>query len=286
MADNLLNISTATFAAIQELEIDLLQPNPLQPRGLITPDSLVEMVDSIREHGILEPLVVAKTPAGLQIIAGERRWRAARLAGLQKVPTVIRETTAAGLLEMALVENVQRQDLSAIERAQAFKRLIDEFEHTPTTLAKKVGKSIAYVSNSMRLLALPDALKDALISGLTTEGHGRALISLEEDVAIVEAFKLVLTKNLSVRATEELVRKMKAGGQTPKQTWKTRGWRQTDQLEKIKNDLAEKFARDGLENSVKIWQSRVQAKIMLSFTGSVEKTSQILERIRKALISS
>ena len=109
---------------IFEIDIDMLQPNPLQPRGLITPDSLIEIVDSIREHGVLEPLVVAKTPAGYQIIAGERRWRASKIAGLSKVPVLIKETTPQGMLEMAIIENVQRIDLNPLERAQAFKRLI------------------------------------------------------------------------------------------------------------------------------------------------------------------
>src|ERR1035437_10087604 len=120
---------------IFELESGLLQANPLQPRGIISPDSLQELVDSIREQGILEPIVVEKTPAGYQIIAGERRWRAARVLGLVKVPVIIKETSPQGMLEMSIVENVQREDLNPIERAQAYKRLIDEFglrseEHT------------------------------------------------------------------------------------------------------------------------------------------------------------
>ena len=282
MENNLQEASN--FGQISEIDIDILQPNPLQPRGLITPDTLVDLVDSVREHGILEPLIIAKTPAGLQIIAGERRWRAAKLAGLVTVPAVIRETTASGLLEMALVENVQRQDLSAIERAQAFQRLIAEFSHTPTLISKKVSKSISYVSNTLRLLALPDAIKDALISNATTEGHARALISLEQDEQIVEAFKLVLSKNLSVRSTEELVRKMKSDN--PKQTWKEKGWVKSEEIEKIEKDLQDKFTQDGISGSVKVWQSRVQAKVLLKFSGTAEKTTQVLQKIRDALVSS
>ena len=165
---------------IFEIDIDVLQANPLQPRGLITADSLVEMVDSIREHGVLEPLVVAKTPAGYQIIAGERRWRAGKIAGLTKVPVIIKETTPQGMLEMAIIENVQRVDLNPLERAQAFKRLIDEFGLATSEIAVKIGKSAPYVSNTLRLLSVPDALKDALASGATTEGHVRALASLED----------------------------------------------------------------------------------------------------------
>src|SRR5581483_3090057 len=153
---------------IFELDINILESNPLQPRGLINPESLADLVSSIKEHGILEPLVVAKTPAGYQLIAGERRWRAAKVAGLIKVPVVIKETTPRGMLEMAIVENVQREDLNPIEGAQAYKRLIEEFQMTTTEVAQRVGKSLPYISNSLRLLTLPDALKDALISGSTT----------------------------------------------------------------------------------------------------------------------
>src|SRR5436190_9422591 len=117
----------ADEAHVFELEINILESNPLQPRGLINPESLNDLVTSIQQHGILEPLVVAKTPAGYQIIAGERRWRASKLAGLRVVPAVIKETTPQGMLEMAIVENVQRADLNAIDRAKAFERLITEF---------------------------------------------------------------------------------------------------------------------------------------------------------------
>src|SRR3990167_8146854 len=160
---------------IQHLDITQIQANPLQPRVMITPDSLMDLVDSIREHGILEPLIVAHTPAGFQIIAGERRWRAAKLAGLTHVPAIVKETSPQGMLEMALVENVQRTDLNPIDRAKAFERLIEEFDLTNTEGAQRIGKSPSYVSNTMRFLSLPDALKDGLLSGLITEGHARAL---------------------------------------------------------------------------------------------------------------
>src|SRR3989338_7674609 len=169
----------ADTQSILHLDITLIEPNPLQPRGLIPPDSLGDLVNSIKEHGIIEPLVVAKTPAGYQIIAGERRWRASRLAGLVTVPVIIRETTARGMLEMAIVENVQREDLNPIERAKAFERLMDEFGLNASEISKRIGKSGSYISNSLRLLALPDAIKDGLISGAVTEGHARAIAGLE-----------------------------------------------------------------------------------------------------------
>src|ERR1700682_1723045 len=150
---------------IIQIAVDELQSNPLQPRGVITPESLVDLVDSIKEHGVLEPLVVAKTPAGYQIIAGERRWRASKISGLPKVPVIIKETTPQGMLEMAIVENVQRVDLNPLERAQAYRRLMDEFNLTNSEISERVSKSPSYISNTIRLLTLPDALKDALMSG-------------------------------------------------------------------------------------------------------------------------
>src|SRR5512145_3392023 len=124
---------------VVQIPIDQLQPNPLQPRGSITPESLVDLVDSIKEHGVLEPLVVAKTPAGFQLIAGERRWRASKLAGLTHVPVIIRETTPKGMLEMALVENVQRVDLNALDRAKGFERLQNEFSLSASEIATRIG---------------------------------------------------------------------------------------------------------------------------------------------------
>src|ERR1035437_1299890 len=191
---------------IVELESGLLQANPLQPRGIISPDSLQELVDSIREQGILEPIVVAKTPAGYQIIAGERRWRAARILGLVKVPVIIKNTTPQGMLEMSIVENVQREYLNPIERAQAYKRLIDEFGLGTNEVARRVGKSAPAVSNTIRLLSLPDAIKDALVAGVITEGHVRPLISLGDSKLMLELFKKILRENSTVRQTEEEAR--------------------------------------------------------------------------------
>jgi len=181
-----------TQEKVFELDINLLQANPLQPRGVISPESLNELIESIREQGILEPLVIARTPAGYQIIAGERRWRAAKILGLSKVPIVIKEATPQGMLEMSIVENVQREDLNPIERALAYKRLIDEFGLGTNEVAKRVGKSAPAVSNTIRLLSLPDAIKDALVAGVLTEGHVRPLVSVADQKLILELFKKIL----------------------------------------------------------------------------------------------
>src|SRR3990170_1568812 len=201
--------NTNTQSEIHEIEVNLLQSNPLQPRGAITPQSLNDLIDSIREQGILEPLVIAKTPAGYQIVAGERRWRAAKLLGLSKVPVVIKETTPQGMLEMSIVENVQREDLNPIERALAYKRLIDEFGLGTNEVARKVGKSAPTISNTIRLLSLPDAIKDALVAGVISEGHVRPLISLGDPKLMLELFKKILRENSTVRQTEEMARQAK-----------------------------------------------------------------------------
>lgn len=269
-----------------ELDINLLQPNPLQPRGLITPESLAELAESIREHGILEPIVVAKTPAGFQIIAGERRWRASKLAGLAKVPVLIRETSPQGMLEMAIVENVQRQDLNPLERAQAYRRLMDEFGLGNSDIAQRVGKSPAYISNTIRLLTLPDALKDALMSGQTTEGHARALVALEDPHLIVEGYKEVLKKNLSVRGTEELVRRMKSQHGVPvkKGSPGERMHIMSEEIDRIQNGICTALSNgDEKKVGVKYILTGSQARLEIKLPGNPDNTNERIRQIYEAI---
>lgn len=261
---------------IYNLDVELIQPNPLQPRGLIAPQSLTDLVNSIKEHGIIEPLVVAKTPAGYQIIAGERRWRASKLAGLTSVPVLVKETTAKGMLEMAIVENVQREDLNPIERAQAFQRLIEEFGLPVGEIAKRMGKSESYVSNTMRLMALPDAIKDGLISGAISEGHARAIAGLGEIKLMVDAYKTILSENASVRRAEDLARRLKA--QYNKEPAHKVERIHSDELDEIAKDLAQSV--NGL---VKITQSKVEARLVFVIRGSLEQTSKTLKLIHARL---
>lgn len=274
---------------IFELDIDLLQANPLQPRGLITPESLAELAESVREHGVLEPIVVAKTPAGYQIIAGERRWRAAKVIGLSQVPVIIRETSPQGMLEMAIVENVQRVDLNPLERAQAYRRLMDEFDLTNSEISQRVSKSPSYISNTIRLLTLPDALKDALMSGTTTEGHVRALSSLEDPHLVIEAYKEVLKRNLSVRGTEELVRKMRSRhGIGPKkgasaQTMRVVG----EDIDRIEEGLTQSLGEGSaqVKPRVKYILTGKNAKLEIRFFGQPDQTSQKIQQIYQAITS-
>lgn len=263
---------------IFELEVSLLQPNPLQPRGLIIPESLSELVDSIREQGILEPLVVAKTPAGYQLIAGERRFRAAKIAGLKVVPVVVIETTPQGMLEMSIVENVQREDLNPVERALAYKRLIDEFGLGTNEVAKRVGKSAPTVSNTIRLLSLPDAIKDALVAGVITEGHVRPLISLGDPKLMLELFKKILKENSTVRNTEDMARKIKSETQQKEgRTEKDKLW--VPELDEMGRNIEKKLEL----SSVNVFQSRSQARIVFTVKGDVDITTPKLKKIYELL---
>jgi ParB family chromosome partitioning protein len=277
---------------VVQLDINQLQPNPLQPRGAITPESLVDLVDSIREHGILEPLVVAKTPAGFQIIAGERRWRASKLAGLTHVPVIIRETSPKGMLEMALVENVQRVDLNPLDRAKGFERLMNEFGLTTSEIAVRIGKSVAYVSNSLRLLSLPDALKDGLLSGLITEGHARALAAIDDSNLMIEAYKIVLKESGSVRRAEELARRMKVKSNQEVKRTDEHVRIVSEEIDKMQSDMEKALVArtsDGMEslrkNSVKLIRSRRETRIVFVLKGGLDETEQTLQRIYKSVTS-
>lgn len=277
---------------IVQIEVAQLQPNPLQPRGAITPESLVDLVDSIKEHGILEPLVIARTPAGFQIIAGERRWRASKLAGLTHVPAVVRETTPKGMLEMALVENVQRVDLNALDRAKGFERLMSEFGLTTSEIAVRVGKSVAYVSNSLRLLSLPDALKDGLLSGLITEGHARALSAIEDHNLMVEAYKIVLRETASVRRAEDLARRMKAQVQSKSPTTSQKGkpvgaFIVSEEIDKMRDDLEKSLQLENGEKKnptkVKLVRTGRETRVLFTFKGNLDETEERLQKVYKQL---
>jgi ParB family chromosome partitioning protein len=197
-----------TTRGVDEVDIDRIVPNPHQPRSTINDSSLDELVASIREHGVLQPLVVglSEDEGVYQLIAGERRLRAARLAGLERVPVVVKEAAERGLLELALVENLQREDLNPLEEALAYRRLIDEFSLTQEEVATRVGRSRTAVANTLRLLALDPDIRQSLVSGSITEGHARALLGLENASARRDAWRQVLDQKLTVRQTEEMVR--------------------------------------------------------------------------------
>jgi ParB family chromosome partitioning protein len=217
-------------AQVREVPVDVIALNPHQPRHHLDPEALNELAASIREHGLIQPLVVSSSvqgvpieatsrPAQYTVIAGERRLRASVLAGLETVPVLVKEATPREMLELALVENIQRADLNPLEEAGAYQQLIDVFGLTQQQIADQVGKNRVSVANALRLLQLPDFGQDALASGQISEGHARALLGLKENTDLMQqALATVIKQQLSVRQTEELVRRWRTEPASPKAT--------------------------------------------------------------------
>ncbi|HMR55092.1 MAG TPA: ParB/RepB/Spo0J family partition protein [Candidatus Doudnabacteria bacterium] len=254
-------------SSIQEIEVSKVMPNPFQPRKVFNQEALQELASSIKEHGVIQPIVVTQVGEGYELVVGERRFRASQLAGLQKVPAIVKQTLHDQTkLEVALIENIQRQELNAIEEAQAFQRLIDKFSLTQEQVAQKVGKSRPSVANTLRLLNLPAEIQRAIIEGKISEGHGRAILSLPDIERQLLMYKQVLEQGLNVRQVEakvrELVqrRKMDAAMPDPK-------------LIAIESEL-----RGKLGTQVKIQRQGRGGKITIEFF-SDEDLNDILHRI-------
>ena len=194
---------------VKEISIDDILQNPLQPRRVFEESALQELADSIKANGIIQPVIVTKLPEGYRLVVGERRFRAAKMIGRKTIPAIVRNLTNKDMLELALVENLQRQDLNPIEEAQALSFLIGEFKFSHYKLAERIGKSRPYITNSLRLLSLPTPIKDDLQNNVLSSGHARAILSLEDEIRQIEAWEYVKTEQLSVRKTEEYVNKLK-----------------------------------------------------------------------------
>ena len=205
---------SSSVGGVQQVAVDAIQPNPRQPRIHFKEEELAELAASIREHGVIQPLIVTPNADGTFIlIAGERRWQASQKAGLRTVPVITRQASNQELLELALIENVQRADLNSMEEAEAYRQLVEEFGLSHEAVAKRVGKSRVAVTNTLRLLSLADVVKQALVDGKITEGHARALLALSTQKAQASALQVVINLSFNVRQTEEYVRKL--GGQKP-----------------------------------------------------------------------
>jgi ParB family chromosome partitioning protein len=241
------------------LDIDLIAPNPEQPRTNFEPEKLRELSESIREHGIIQPLIVSKDDdGGYFLIAGERRLQAARLAGLETVPVVVRQAADAELLELALVENIQRADLNAVEEAMAYRRLVDEYGLTQDDVAKRVGRNRATVANSLRLLQLESEIRRSLVAGEISEGHARALLGLPEGRGRVNAWREVVKRKLSVRDTEGFVRRALA--EVPATS--TTAGAQTARRDSAYSDIESRLRR-ALSTRVKVEPQKKGAKIVI-----------------------
>ena len=232
------------LSASRNVPIEFLRPSPLQPRRLFDQGELETLAESIRERGILQPLLVrpgTSGAAGYEIVAGERRWRAAQLAGLHELPVVVRELSDRVTLELALVENLQRSDLSALDEARAYRRLTEEFAHTQEAVADAVGKSRSHVANTLRLLALPEAVQTMIQDAALSAGHARALLGCPEPERLAQ---LVVEAGLSVRETEDLVRRETA---RPRQS-RARGREPDPNLKDLEDQLT---SRLGLEVGIR-----------------------------------
>ncbi len=214
------DVPSPSAGGVLHISLDNISPNPRQPRVNFDPDQLRELADSIVEHGVLQPLIVTPGPEGkgYQLIVGERRWQAARLAGLETIPAIVRDVTDQDQLVIALIENLQRADLNALEAADGYKHLADEFDLSHEAIAMRVGKSRTAISNTLRLLKLSAAVREALQENKISEGHARALLSLPAAQAQSAALQSILNQDLSVRQTEELVRNLSGERRTKKRT--------------------------------------------------------------------
>ena len=252
-----------------EIPLDRIEPNPRQPRQRFSPDELEALAASIREHGVLQPVLVTETLDGYQLVAGERRFRAARLAGLERIPAVIRQLADQDQLEVALVENLQRADLGPIEEATAYRSLIEEFGLTHEEVARRIGRAKSTITNTLRLLDLDPRVQAALSDGRISEGHARAIAGLPtEQQAPVTA--TVIDQALSVRQAEELVRRLRE----PRTRTPSPGPRAVDpDLERVEDDL-----RRRLGTKVTLARSRKGGRIIIEFY-SDEELAQLYDRL-------
>ncbi|WP_312114389.1 ParB/RepB/Spo0J family partition protein [Brevibacillus reuszeri] len=201
---------------VKEVSVSEIRPNPYQPRKEFDQSAIDELAGSIKEHGIIQPLIVRKSIKGFELVAGERRLRAAKLAGLKQVPVVVKAYTDQQLMEIALIENLQRENLNPLEEAEAYEKLIAHHDYTQDQLAKKIGKSRPHVANMLRLLQLPDGIRKMVSAAELSMGHARALLTVSDEKAQQQLAKDVVAKELSVRQLEELVKQLNVSRETKK----------------------------------------------------------------------
>ena len=257
----------ASRAGVVEIAVTDIRANPRQPRLVRSQEALQleELAASIKEHGVIQPLIVTRTEgpgAPYTLVAGERRWRAAQLAGLARVPAIIKEVTPQEMLEIALVENIQRNDLSPLEEAAAFQQLINEFGLTPDAVAERVGKSRVAIYNTLRLLKLPGQIQAALMQGEISEGHARALLSLSSAVDQLAVLDEIKAHDLNVRQTEELIRRLNSPKTTEKKAQRDQRWQGAKEYESR--------LREALGTKVALMRSRKGGRIIIEFYSEEE----------------
>ena len=252
-------------------EIRKIRPNPFQPRRDFSENEMAELAESIKTRGVLQPLMVRRAGDDYELIAGERRFRAAKIAGLSEIPVVIRQVDDRELLELSIIENIQREDLNAMEEAEAYQRLMDEFGLTQESIAQRVGKSRPAVANFLRLNLLPDEIKASLRKGEISMGHARALLAAESSAIQYKSWKEVLARNLSVRETEKLVAKLNREKNSPEEAEDNAGDIYFSSLEE---ELGRYFG-----TRVKIRQRGKKGKLEIEFYGN-EDLNRLLSLLK------
>jgi ParB family chromosome partitioning protein len=263
-------------AEFAEIPVDQIRPNPRQPRTVFDEDELAELVHSIREIGVLQPVVVRRVPEGVaedgvryELIMGERRWRASRAAGKDVVPAIIKATDEDDLLRDALLENLHRSQLNALEEAAAYQQLLDDFGCTQDELARRIGRSRPQISNTLRLLRLPPAVQRRVAAGVLSAGHARAVLGLTDAEAMERMATRIVAEGLSVRSVEELVGLGEEGGRAPRRA--PRAGTRRPQLDDLAADLS-----DRLETRVRIALGQRKGRLTVEFA-SVEDLNRILD---------
>ncbi|MDG4657559.1 ParB/RepB/Spo0J family partition protein [Ectobacillus antri] len=260
------NLEAQEEEVVKEIELRQLRPNPYQPRKYFSEQSIQELKDSIIEHGILQPIIARKSIKGYEIVAGERRYRAAKEAKLQAVPVVVREFTEQQMMELALLENLQREDLTPIEEAKAYEKLMQELNLTQEQLAQRVGKSRPHIANHVRLLSLPEKIQDAISRQVISMGHGRALLGLKKKEQLDKLVEQIKEEDLSVRQLEKLIQQLNE--HVPRET------RKPKKQKNVFIQEQESLLRDYFGTAVTIKESKNKGKIEIKFVNE-----QDLERI-------
>lgn len=268
----LTDIDTEEKDVIKEIKITEIEPNKSQPRKNFDADKLEKLAESIKTHGVIQPIIVKKMDLGFyQIVAGERRWRAARLAGLKEIPVIIKDYEKREIIEIALIENLQRQDLNPIEESEAYQNLIDEFHLTQEEISTRVGKSRSAIANSLRLLNLSEPLKQLLIEDKISSGHARAILALDDKELQWQVAEEVVNKGLSVRETEKYVKDLVSG------KFQRKVQKQVNELSPIYKDIQNKLSQR-LGTKVAIHPGKTKSKIEIEYYSDED-----LERLMKIL---
>ena len=259
-----------------EITLSQLRPNPYQPRKTFDEDAIKDLAESIKQHGVIQPIIVRSVVKGYEIIAGERRFRASQLLGNATIPAVVRSFSDQQAMEIALIENLQREDLNAIELAIAYQSIMDKFNLTQEELSLKVGKSRSHIANFLRLLALPAEIKDNVSRGTLSMGHARALAGLKEDAKKRELARMSIENEWSVRELEETIQKLERGGEKQDQPQTAKSKKRDPFIEQLEESLRERF-----KTTVKIKQQKDKGRIELLYYNKqdLERLLELLEQL-------